>query len=499
MAAIQKRYIFKTGLDLNNKSITNLADPTGVQDAATKGFTSNADNITSGTLNVSRLATSGVTAGTYNNSTWSVTPLTIDDKGRITATGTALVITPAFSSITGKPTTLSGYGITDAVNLSGATLTGFLSVHADPTSDMHVANKRYVDQTVQGLKVKGSVKAATTTNITLSGTQTIDGISLVANDLVLVKNQTTSAQNGIYVLSATAWTRATNLDIWSEFVAAFVFVEQGTVNGDTGWVSTVDQNGTLGTTAITWSQFQGTSTVVGGTGITVTGNSVALSSVTNSNTGTLSKVSVDTYGRVTGTIAVTQADITELLGSGSISSTMLSTSGVTAGTYNNSTTSVTPLTIDDKGRITATGTAVTITPAFSSITGKPTTLSGYGITDALGTGTNQSLNLINSKYESVTLSTSSTTTVSLLSTPIITHRSCKLVLQVTQGSSYQISEIMVIHDGTNVYMTEYGNIVTNTTIANIDADISGGNLRILVTPSSSTTTVFKATVDFINI
>ena len=140
---------------------------------------------------------------------------------------------------------------TASVNLNSQKITNLL----DPTAPQDAVTKNYADNLIQGLKSKGSVKAATTANITLSGPQTIDGVSVVAGDLVLVKGQSTQSQNGIYIVAAGAWTRATNADTWAELVAAYVFVEQGTINKDIGFNCTVDTGGTLGTTAITWSQF----------------------------------------------------------------------------------------------------------------------------------------------------------------------------------------------------------------------------------------------------
>lgn len=140
---------------------------------------------------------------------------------------------------------------TASINLNSQKIINLL----DPTSPQDAATKNYVDNAIQGLDTKGSVKAATTANITLSGTQTIDGVALVAGDLVLVKDQTTQSQNGIYTVSAGAWTRTSSADVWSEFISAYVFIEQGTVNADTGWVCTVNAGGTLGTTNITWVQF----------------------------------------------------------------------------------------------------------------------------------------------------------------------------------------------------------------------------------------------------
>lgn len=147
---------------------------------------------------------------------------------------------------------------------------------AAPTNPQDAANKQYVDNVVDGLDPKASVKAATTGNITLSGPQTIDGISVtaVAPDRVLVKDQTTPAQNGIYYVQAGAWVRTTDADTWSDLPSAYVFVEQGTANSDSGWVCTSDAGGTIGTTAVTWSQFSGAGQITSGAGLTKTGNTL---------------------------------------------------------------------------------------------------------------------------------------------------------------------------------------------------------------------------------
>ncbi len=267
------------------------------------------------------LANSGVTAGTYNSSATTNTPLTVDAKGRITATGAEVTITPAWSSITSKPTTLSGFGITDAVNKGGDTMTGLLILSGDPVANLGAATKQYVDSVAQGLDPKASVKAATTANITLSGPQTIDAVALVAGDRVLVKNQTTQADNGIYIVQAAGWTRSADMDAWTEVPGAFCFVEQGTVNGDTGWVCTSNQGGTLGSTAITFVQFTGAGTYTAGTGLTLTGTqfSIANTGVTAASYGSASAVStftVNAQGQLTAasstSIQIAQSQVTNL-------------------------------------------------------------------------------------------------------------------------------------------------------------------------------------------
>jgi hypothetical protein len=110
--------------------------------------------------------------------------------------------------------------------------------------------------TAEYIDFKASVRAATTANITLSGTQTVDGVALIANDRVLVKNQSTGSQNGLYVVQAGAWIRTTDADVSAEVTPGmFVFVEEGTINGDTGWLLSTNAPITLGTTSLTFLQF----------------------------------------------------------------------------------------------------------------------------------------------------------------------------------------------------------------------------------------------------
>lgn len=132
-----------------------------------------------------------------------------------------------------------------------------VALAADPTTALQAATKQYVDNLAAGFDVKPSCRLATTANDTRSGLAARDGVTPSANDRVLVKNQSAPAENGVFVAAAGAWTRATDMGAWTEVPAAFVFVEEGTVNGDTGWVCTANAGGTLNTTAITWSQFSG--------------------------------------------------------------------------------------------------------------------------------------------------------------------------------------------------------------------------------------------------
>tara|TARA_B110000977_G_scaffold198152_1_gene282361 strand:+ start:2388 stop:4772 length:2385 start_codon:yes stop_codon:yes gene_type:complete len=167
-----------------------------------------------------------------------------------------------------------------------------------------------ISAAAEGLDVKESARVATTENITLSGLQTVDGVTLVAGDRVLVKDQTASETNGIYVVvDGGAWTRSTDADEPSELNAGtFVFVEEGSVNSDAGFVVSSDNPITIGTDAMVWTQFSGAGTVVAGLGIDKTGSTlsvVAGSGITVDGGGVsiasdyTGQASIDTVGTIT--------------------------------------------------------------------------------------------------------------------------------------------------------------------------------------------------------
>jgi len=293
-----------------------------------QAITVSGDASGSGTTAITLTLASVGTAGTY-------TKVTTDAKGRVTA-GTTLaasdIPTLTAAKISDFDTQVRTNRLdqmavpTAAVSLNSQRITGL----ATPSADTDAATKGYVDAARSGLDVKDSVRVATTANITLSGAQTIDGVSVVAGDRVLVKDQSTGSQNGIYVAAAGAWSRSTDADANAEVTGGlFTFVEEGTTNSNSGWVLTTNNPITVGTTALVFAQFSGAGQITAGAGLTKTGNTIDV---------------VGTAGRI-----VANADSIDLATAG------------TAGTYRSVTT-------DAYGRVTS-GT-------------NPTTLAGYGITDA---------------------------------------------------------------------------------------------------------------------
>lgn len=250
------------------------------------------------------LANSGVTAGTY-------TKVTVDAKGRVTV-GASLTATDiptlTASKISDFDTQVRTSRLdqmaapTASVSMNSQKITGL----AEPTLASDAATKNYVDTAIQGLDPKASAKVATTANLTAtynngtagvgatltnSGTQAalaIDGVTLALNDRVLVKDQTTTTQNGIYEVTnvgsvSTNWvlTRTSDANLWTELPGAYIFVEQGTANADIGYLVTVDSGGTFGSTAITITQFSGAGQIVAGAGLTKTGNTIDIGGTTN--------------------------------------------------------------------------------------------------------------------------------------------------------------------------------------------------------------------------
>ena len=190
-----------------------------------------------------------------------------------------------------------------AVSLNSQKITNL----ADPTADADAANKGYVDGVAQGLDVKDSVKATTTANITLSGTQTIDGIALSADDRVLVKDQNTASENGLYLCKASSWTRTDDLGTGADAAGAFVFVEQGTVNAENGFVCTSNKgSAVVGTNNLAFAQFSGAGQIIAGNGLDKSGNQLSVD--LKSNGGIViesTEMAVDlSASSITGTLAV---------------------------------------------------------------------------------------------------------------------------------------------------------------------------------------------------
>ena len=198
---------------------------------------------------------------------------------------------------------------------------------AAPSADTDAATKAYVDSVAQGLNTKTPVRVATTANITLSGTQSIDNVFVSAGDRVLVKNQNTTSENGVYDVSSGPWGRSADSNQAEELVNAFYFVQEGLTQQATGFVQSTPGPITVGSSPIVFNQFSGAADYTAGAGLTKTGLTFDVGTASSSRivvnadnidlattgvvAGTFTKITVDAYGRATTGANATTTDIAE--------------------------------------------------------------------------------------------------------------------------------------------------------------------------------------------
>jgi len=261
---------------------------------------------------------------TLPTSTGTIALTTDIPAGVVTESGTQTLTNKTLTS-----PVVSGLTLSDSsIIIEGSTANDFettLTV-TDPTADRTitfpdqtgtVALTSYVDSVAEGLHIHASVVAATTTNITLAtdveNGDTLDGVTLATGNRILVKNQSTESENGIYVVAASgAPSRATDFDSPSEIDGGdFVFVTGGTSNDNTGWVQT-NIVGTVGTDAIYFSQFSGAGTYSAGTGLTLTGSVFSINTGTTVDLSTSQSLSNKTLASAVATTALTLNATAEL-------------------------------------------------------------------------------------------------------------------------------------------------------------------------------------------
>jgi len=353
---------------LEDTVVKTISTDSGTLTPSTHGFTINGGE----GMDVTHVGTTITVTG--EDATSSNKGVASFDSTDFTVTSGAVAvnaITLGSSSLNPGATTTDIAGLTslvvDNVNVDGSTITstsgdltltatsGDIDVNsnkivnvATPVNDTDAANKAYVDAARTGLDVKGSVKVATTANITLSGTQTIDGVALSVGDRVLVKNQTTASENGIYVVASGGWSRATDADENAEVTSGmFTFVEQGSVNSDTGFVLTTDGTITVGSTNLEFTLFSASGTLIAGDGLSKNGDTlevnvanglqiasdnVELASSVAGDGLTFSSGVIDVVG-TTNRITVNANDID--IASTYVGQTSITTLGtITAGTWN---------------------------------------------------------------------------------------------------------------------------------------------------------------------
>jgi len=391
-----------------------------------------------------------------------------------------------------------------------------------PTNANDAATKSYVDAVSEGLHVHAAAVAATTANISISADleagDVIDGVTLVAGDRVLVKNQTTASENGIYVVQASgAAIRATDFDQPAEVDGGdFIFVTGGTVNDNTGWVQTSTGVATIGTDPIYFTQFSGAGTFQAGNGLSLAGNTFSINTAITADVSTaqtltnktLTSPVVDGNGVVfEGTTAnefettlnvtdptadrtITLPDVSGTVvtsgDTGSVTNTML------AGSIANEKLTNSAITIN--GTSTSLGGTRTLYTDDITEDGSPTNLwfTSQRAVDALQAVvpdfTAVEVNDI-ARQVAATVSLTNTSATTAYSWAKADYRAAKFLVKFAYGSHTEVSEILLSLDTSdNIAITEYAIVTTNGSLGDVTADIDGSNVRIRVTAGTATTT-----------
>ena len=247
---------------LGSQKITGLLNGSGPQDAAAFGQIATAVSA----LRLNTIAASAdVALGGFK-----ITGL---------ANGSAASDAAAFGQIQTATNALRLNTIPVSADVSLGSIYKLINL-ANGTNAQDACTYGQLQSAINGTDWKASVRAATTGNITLSGLQTIDGISVGAGERVLVKNQTLPAANGIYLANSGAWTRAPDADVNTLSADAAVFIEEGSTQADSQWRLTTDGAITVGTTAQTWAQIGAAVSYTNGTGLALAGNVFSIDTAT---------------------------------------------------------------------------------------------------------------------------------------------------------------------------------------------------------------------------
>ena len=463
-----------TDVAASANSVKVAFDAAGNAYSNATSFAANADNIASGTLNTARLpstanVSTAINVGANVNLTTdriNVGNSTINSF--ITATG---IETDGSLNVANVVTFANGLAMSNTV----------ISNVADPINAQDAANKQYVDSVAEGLFIHEACEVATTDTLaTISGNTVtynngssgvgatltldsavtvIDGYTLQTDDRVLVRAETNTAHNGIYVYSnSTVLTRALDFDTNVEIAGGdFTFVINGTLFGKTGHVKVADIT-TIGTDPIVFEQFSGSGAFTAGEFLYTDGTEFNANASSNNVASVL--VSRDTNG------SFSANDI--FLNSANASS--FTTSGVTVNT--------------------------TVVAVGANLVANDSALI-VGNTTVNSVVTSTSLDLSGNRIKSISYTSSNTDLQTFDSFAASSYRSAQYNVQLSSGTDYYVINLSLVHDGTTVYLSQYGEIFDNVALGTFDAEIASSNVNVQFSPVNSTT-VLKAIVNKIS-
>jgi hypothetical protein len=522
-----------TGLTYNDTSgaisvTTNTYDAYGAASAV-------AGDLTTHTSATEAHGATGAVVGTTNTQTLTNKTLTtpkINEDVALTATATELNVLDGITATTAELNTLDGItstvaelnildgvtstaaelnildgvtatttelnyvdGVTSAIQTqldakldeSGGTMTGAIAMGTNkitglgtPTDAADAATKAYVDSAAQGIDWKASVRVATTAAIYLGNAvengSVIDGVTLATGDRVLIKNQggtESPTENGIYTVNATGFpTRSTDCDTAAEITSNFaVFVEEGTLNADQGYVLTNNGPITVGTTELVFTQFTGLGQVTAGTGLSKTGNTIEIDDTVTATKTYVDETFVtldDLPGELGDYIPLTQRaeidGVATLDGAAQVPLTQLE----------NVTDVIDALTTDE----IAEGTNLYFTDT-RAVDALEAVVPNFTAVEVNSVAKQVAATVVPATGETVAYSFAKSE-----------YRSAKFMVKVAQSTHTEVSEVLLTLDTSdNIAITEYALVGTNGTMSTVSAGVNGSNVELLVTPTNAQSTI----------
>lgn len=397
------------------------------------------------------------------------------------ATGQFTQGQPDFTDLTGiataaqVPNLSSITAPTGSVNLSGQKLIniGAATASGDATS------KTYVDTAVSSgvPPPHQAVVVATTANVALTGEQTIDGV-LTSASRVLVKDQSTASQNGIYTTAAGAWSRTTDADLGAE-VPGLIFVSGGTLNGFTGWAATTPLPITIGVTSLAYTQTSAVPQYTSGAGLELAGTQFSVKGTASRivvgaggvdiDSGYIGQSSINTVGSIT--TGIWSAGVI----SGAYGGTGVNNTGKTLTLGGNlTTTGVTTLSGSNNGDVTLTGQNY-ISISGQQITANAIDLSGANVTGTLAAARMPALTgdiTTSAGATATSLATNSVTNAKLAQMPSGTFKANKTVA-TANASDITPTDAKVLMSINNVENTALSTWAGSSNITNVGSVISG--------------------------
>jgi len=388
----------------------------------------------------------------------------------------------------------------------------------DPTTGTDAANKQYVDNVAQGLAPKQSVRVLASSNIALSGTQTIDGVALSVGDTVLCIAQTTGSQNGSYTVASGAWTRTPDFaDVNDAVRSPYWFVGEGTTNAGSGWVMTTWPY-TIGSTALSFTQFTGAGEIVAGNGLQKSGNTLSINTavtvdlstsqtLTNKSivatqlTGTLQAAQ---FPALTGDVTTTAGALGTTIANGAVSLAKMANLAANSVIGNSTGSSATPTAVGMTSAATASTVVLRDSNAntrANSFVDNATTIATSATTTTITASSSKSIQFTGSSTQSLILPDATTLAqgqqyyvMNRSSGTVSVYMNGGVLLQAMAGGTFAVFTLISAGTSAGTWDTAYTAAGGGGSVTTVSVVSANGFAGTVATPTSTPAITISTTI-----